>query len=148
RIPGERTKNRHPLVLTLPCMAIKILVSAPRREGRDFIFGSRGEAFCAWSYSTAVLARRIAEAGAPLAPARLHDIPRPVATHMAEIGIQPHIIEAILNHQGGHKAGVAGIYNRASYTREIKTGLALWADHMRAIVDRGTSKVVPLRPVG
>ena len=34
---------------------------------------------------------------------------------MANIGIQPHIIEAVLNHVSGHKAGVAGIYNRATY---------------------------------
>jgi hypothetical protein len=31
---------------------------------------------------------------------------------MADIGVQPHIIEAALNHVSGHKAGVAGIYNR------------------------------------
>ena len=30
---------------------------------------------------------------------------------MAEIGIAPHIIEAVLNHLGGHKGGIAGIYN-------------------------------------
>jgi hypothetical protein len=30
-----------------------------------------------------------------------------------EVGVQPHIIEATLNHVSGHKAGVAGIYNRA-----------------------------------
>jgi hypothetical protein len=28
---------------------------------------------------------------------------------MAELGVLPHIVEAILNHVSGHKAGVAGI---------------------------------------
>jgi hypothetical protein len=34
---------------------------------------------------------------------------RTAATGMAEIGIQPHIIEVVLNHTSGHKGGVAGI---------------------------------------
>ena len=28
---------------------------------------------------------------------------------VADLGVQPHVIEAILNHVSGHKAGVAGI---------------------------------------
>ncbi len=145
-IPGERTKNKHALVLTLPALAIELLQSTPQREGREFFFGGRGGAFSAWSYSTLALGKRIAETeGKSLAPWRIHDIRRSVATGMAEIGIQPHIIEAVLNHRGGHKAGVAGIYNRATYEREIKSALALWADHLRSVVQGGERKIVPLR---
>jgi integrase len=46
-------------------------------------------------------------------PLHLHDLRRTAATGMADIGVQPHIIEAVLNHQSGHKAGIAGIYNRS-----------------------------------
>ena len=144
-IPGERTKNGHPLMLTLPPLAISILEAVPRREGRDFFFGVRGGAFSAWSYSMLALSKRIAESGEQLSPWRIHDIRRSVATHMAEIGVQPHIIEAVLNHRGGHKAGVAGIYNRASYEREIKAALALWAYHLQAIVEGRETNIVPLR---
>ena len=49
---------------------------------------------------------------------------------MADIGIPPHIIEAVLNHVSGHKGGVAGIYNRSSYAAEKAAGmnmsLRLW----------------------
>jgi integrase len=146
-IPGSRTKNHHDLVLTLPELAVAILRETPRREG-DLVFGNRA-AFCAWSYSTAILARRIAEEAGSIAPWRLHDIRRTVATYMADrIGILPHIVEAVLNHRSGHKAGIAGIYNRASYEREVKSALAIWADHLRGIVDGSAVKVVPLRPVG
>jgi hypothetical protein len=41
-----------------------------------------------------------------------------VATRLAELGVQPHGIEAVLNHVSGYKAGVAGIYNRALYAAE------------------------------
>ena len=61
---------------------------------------------------------------------------------MADIGVQPHIIEAALNHISGHKVGVAGIYNRSSYEREVRNALALWADHVRAIAEGGEHKVV------
>jgi hypothetical protein len=63
---------------------------------------------------------------------------------MAELGIQPHIIEATLNHVSGHRAGVAGIYNRATYQNEIRAALTLWADQVRAIVESGSRKVVSL----
>jgi hypothetical protein len=52
---------------------------------------------------------------------------------MAELGVQPHIIEAVLNHVSGHKGGVAGIYNRARYEGEMRDALQRWADHVEAI---------------
>jgi hypothetical protein len=71
---------------------------------------------------------------------------RSAATHMAGlIGVQPHIIKAVLNHTGGHKAGVAGIYNRASYERDKRTALELWAAHVLAAVEGRATNGVPLR---
>jgi hypothetical protein len=64
---------------------------------------------------------------------------------MAELGIAPHIVEAVLNHVSGHKAGIAGIYNRAAYEKEKRTALAMWADHVMAAVEGRASNVVPLR---
>jgi hypothetical protein len=52
---------------------------------------------------------------------------------MAEIGVLPHIVEAVLNHQSGHKSGVAGTYNRAKYEGEMRTALQRWADHIDQI---------------
>jgi integrase len=59
-------------------------------------------------------------------PCPLHDIRRSVATHMGDNGVQPHIVEAVLNHVSGHKAGVAGIYNRSSYATEKRAALKFW----------------------
>jgi hypothetical protein len=53
---------------------------------------------------------------------------------MADIGVQPHIIEAVLNHVSGHKAGVAGIYNRSTYATEKRDALERWANHLRVIL--------------
>lgn len=144
-IPGARTKNHHALNLTLPAAAVSILRSIGRREGRDYVFGERGGTYSAWSYSTLNFNARIAaRQGKPIAAWRIHDIRRTVATGMAEIGVAPHIVEAILNHRGGHKAGVAGIYNKAKYTLEIKRALAVWADHLMAIVEQKEPTIVAL----
>ena len=60
-----------------------------------------------------------------LQPWRLHDIRRTVATRIIELGVLPHVVEAVLNHISGHKAGVAGVYNRASYAAEKRQALDL-----------------------
>src|SRR5262249_8207430 len=76
-------------------------------------------------------------------PWTLHDIRRTVATRMADIGIQPHIIEAVLNHYSGHRRGVAGVYNRSPYEREVKTALLRWSEHVVVLVEgREDSTVV------
>jgi hypothetical protein len=63
------------------------------------------------------------------------------------LGILPHVIEALLNHVSGHKAGVAGVYNRAPYEREVRTALLTWADHVRSIAEDAERKVLTFRPV-
>ena len=64
---------------------------------------------------------------------------------MNELGIAPHVVEQILNHQSGHKRGVAGVYNRSARANEVRNALMQWAEHMMAIVEGRESKVVPLR---
>jgi hypothetical protein len=59
--------------------------------------------------------------------------------------VLPHVVEAVLNHISGHKAGVAGVYNRASYTAEKRQALDLWAEHALALANGTTTNVVPLR---
>jgi hypothetical protein len=54
---------------------------------------------------------------------------------MADLGVQPHIVEAVLNHVSGHKAGVAGVYNR-SIIRHFPAPLGFPAVPMRGERDR------------
>jgi hypothetical protein len=61
-----------------------------------------------------------------------------------DLGIPPHIVEAVLNHISGHHAGVAGTYNRAVYAKEKTIALARWAEHLLAIVGGERSKVVAI----
>src|SRR5262245_119462 len=149
-IPGARTKNHREHIVPLPDSALALM---PPPTDRDYVFGNgprrhgdghRG--FSGWSKAKTALDGRIAEArgntaGAhldkinPLPHWTLHDLRRTAATVMADrLGVLPHIIEAILNHVSGHRAGVAGIYNRARYEAEMGEALERWAKHVEAIV--------------
>lgn len=61
-----------------------------------------------------------------------HDLRRTVATRMAEdVGIQPHIIEKILNHAPAND--LAAIYNRATYEKERREASALWGVYLAGL---------------
>jgi integrase len=146
-LPGARIKNGRDHVLPLSAPTRAILAARPRMLGGKYVFG-RGDnrrGFTGWSSTKVLLDERIKAAGAKVGHWTNHDLRRSVATHMAELGIQPHVIEAVLNHVSGHKAGVAGIYNRATYSAEKVTALTLWADALLEIVEGRARKVVPLR---
>ena len=129
-------KNAHAHRVPLSSSALAILGARSKREGRDFIFGSREGAFTGWSRTRYQLDARIHEmTGEPLTHWTPHDLRRTCATRMAELGIQPHVIEAILNHRGGAIKGVAEIYNRHSYSTEKRAALDRWASHLLAIVE-------------
>jgi hypothetical protein len=57
---------------------------------------------------------------------------------MAETGVLPHVIEAVLNHVSGHRAGVAGIYNRATYAKKKRESLNRWADYILGLTSRAS----------
>jgi integrase len=120
----ERTKNNRPHEIPLSPTVIAILAARPR--GGSSVFPRQ-----AWSRGKQTLDQLL---GNRVAPWVVHDLCRTAATRMADIGIQPHIIEAVLNHISGHKGGVAGIYNRSSYAAEKAAALAKWDKHVASIV--------------
>jgi integrase len=136
-VPARRSKNGRAHTLPLLSSALDIIKSVPQMATRDQLFGLRSHGFTAWHEGKPALDER-----SGVANWVVHDVRRSVATKMADIGVEPHIIEAVLNHYSGHRAGVAGTYNRSSYAREVKAALAMWSDHIRALVDGGERKVL------
>ena len=136
-LPAERSKNHRPHTVTLPPPALAIIKSVPQTS-RDHLFGDRaGEGFTSWSRGKVDLDRRLA---GKVKPFRVHDVRRTVATGMADIGIEPHHIEAALNHFSGHRRGVAGVYNRSTYERAVTTawrgGTSTFSRWLKAIRPR------------
>jgi integrase len=138
-LPAERCKNGREHVIPLSGMAMEIVRSIPRREG--FVFGTRGGGFKIWTHGKRAL---LATTGA-MADWRLRDIRHTVSTGLHEIGVEPQHVEAVLNHVSGHKDGVAGRYNHATYRAQIAQALARWADHVEGIIDGRAAKVVSIR---
>jgi integrase len=147
RLPGERTKNHLPHQIPLAPAAHAILEAMPRVG--PHVLGTNSTGFSSYSHGKAALDAKIAAdrkaAGREAMPKwTVHDLRRSLSTHMNEqLGIQPHIVEAVLNHTG-HKAGVAGVYNKASYENEKRQALDRWADHVLAAVERRASNVVTM----
>ncbi len=129
-LSAARTKNGREHEVPLSDQALNIIESVPRRDDRDLLFGAGAGPFSGFSKAKAAMDTRL---GKKVAPWRLHDLRRTAATGMARLGVQPHVIEAVLNHISGHKAGVAGVYNRATYRTEKEAALKLWAEHVQQI---------------
>jgi integrase len=146
------TKNRHDLKLPLPQMAIDILRAFNPRPGRDLIFGDGPKGLVNNSRLKDNLDAHIAKlnGGKPLAPWRHHDLRHSISTLMNEQGIDPRIVETIVNHTGGfgigeqriggHKAGIAGRYNHAEYRDPVTLALDWWSKKIRAVADGATEQ--------
>jgi integrase len=140
-LPPARTKNKRQHIVPLSGPALDILKARPRAAECDLVFGSGDRGFTSWSHSK----RAFDSVVGTLPRWTLHDLRRSAATGMADIDVDPHVIEAILNHTSGGKRGVAGIYNRSSYERQTRVALGRWADHVLAVAAGRDSKIVPLR---
>jgi integrase len=141
-IPAQRAKNGRAHTLPLSALALSVIHSVPERVGRDFLFGDRGlNGFTLWAWGKRDLDDRL---GDRVKPWTLHDLRRTFCTRLADLGVLPHVVEAAVNHQSGHKAGPAGIYNRSVYVNEVRAALAMWADHIRSITEGGERKIVSM----
>jgi integrase len=128
-LPKERTKNSRPHDVPLSPQALAVLNEAPDYERRACVFGRGDTGFSGFGKCK----ERLDQASG-VADWTLHDLRRTMATRMADLGVHPHVIEAILNHVSGHKAGVAGVYNRSTYATEKRAALDLWGARVERLL--------------
>jgi integrase len=142
RLSGDRTKNKRAHVAPLPPFAIAIIAGRDKIDGCPYVFGTTGKSpvsgFSKWKEE---LDRRLGLE----TPFRLHDLRHVAATGLAELEVDPHVIEAVLNHASGFRAGVAGRYNQFAYVREKRVALARWAAHLERLIAPPADKVVSPR---
>jgi integrase len=146
-LPCERTKNHKAHVIPLSAEAVAVLPPKPNNPDHMMVFGRLGTGFSGWSKAKAELDRTIADAQKAkriktvMAPWRLHDLRRTFVTMVGELCFAPpHIVEAIVNHISGHKAGVAGTYNKALYLEERRQALAAWGRFVKELVQASTGR--------
>jgi integrase len=140
-LPANRSKNKRAHELPMLPMALAIVKSAPHMASRDYLFGTRANGFVRWSGGKKEIDER-----SGVQNWTTHDLRRTTATRLGDLGVQPHVVEQILNHQSGHKGGIAGVYNQSTYQREVLAALALWEDHIRTLITGGKRKVLRFHP--
>lgn len=94
------------------------------------------------SLDGAVSKARAKDEKEPLAPWRLHDLRRTMATGLQKLGVRFEVTEAVLNHISGARSGVAGVYQRHEWGPEKRAALDAWAQHVVALGKKPGSNVV------
>ena len=143
-IPATRAKNGHEHTLPLGSLALEIIRSVPQIVDRDVLFGARtNRGFTGWAEYTRELRTRLGDQ--VKSSWTLHDLRRTCATRLCDVGIEPHHVEALLNHRG-HKAGVAGVYNKSKYQRAVQHAVETWDNYLLALIEgRDEPNVIPFR---
>jgi len=150
-LPPERVKNgrEHEIPLSAPARAILAAISRRNNSdgtARSHVFGLADTGFSGWSKSRERLNERIAEATGQAIPHWTpHDLRRSFSTHVNELGIEPHIVEVILGHVSGFRAGVAQVFNQARYRAATRAALERWADQLMAWVEALETNITSLR---
>lgn len=147
-LPAARSKNGLPHEVPLGPLALAQLPQ--QRDKNPMVFGETANGFSGWSRCKERLDERLLKAlrqdfaeahgrepteeEVKLKPWVLHDLRRTFSTWANENGIEPHVVEACLNHvSGAAKRGVAGTYNKALYRTQKAAALAAWEAHIRAL---------------
>jgi integrase len=171
-LPRERSKNGEANIIPLNRLALAALDGLAHANGAgDAIWPRKGLVFTMTgatgvsgfsraksrldALTATIAAERAAEAGQDpdsftVAPWRLHDARRTLATGLQRLGVRFEVTEAVLNHVSGSRGGVAGVYQRHGWTHEKRVALDAWADHCDRLQspERDATNIVPLRPAG
>jgi len=55
-----------------------------------------------------------------------HDLRRTYATNMQKLGVRLEVTEMLLNHVSGSRGGIVGVYQRHTYTDEMRAAVSGW----------------------
>jgi integrase len=137
-LDGERTKNGDDHTIPLSHVAWDLIQAVPRLADSKFVFTTTGNTpISGWSRAKAKIddfMRTQLGNNVALKPWRIHDLRRTAATGMERLGVKQQVVEALLGHISGSKAGVTGIYQRHTYEEEKRTAIENWAEHVATLV--------------
>lgn len=128
-IPAHLSKNGKPNLVPLSPFAMSVLDALPRFEGCDLAFSTNRRTPI--SGFTKMLQRL--SAASDTSGWRLHDLRRTAASGMAGAGVDPHVVEKVLNHVTGSLSSVALAYNRYGYTKEKRVALDGWGAFLEGL---------------
>lgn len=152
-LPASRAKNGCENIVPLTDRAIAKfdrIAGGEKWPRSGLVYASRkGTPPSGWSKLKlrldAAIARAAEKDGAEVAPWKLHDLRRTIATGMQRLGISHETIEHLLNHREKSRTGIAKVYQTHDYKPEKLAALQRWeAEIERLVSGGGESVVVPL----
>jgi integrase len=140
RLPAERNKVKEPRSIPLSPLALSILDELPPLGEFALSAGGR-RPFSGFGKCKARL-----DGLAGVTGWRVHDLRRTVATGLQRLGLRLEVIEAVLGHVSGSRAGIVGTYQRHRFEDETRAALVAWGEHVSSLLaGRGSGPAVPLR---
>lgn len=163
QLPPSRSKNGVANTIHLTDLAIAELdriAGGDKWPRRGLVFTTTGETAvsghsrakrrldAAIAALNAKEAEKAGEDAEPVAPFRVHDFRRTMATGLQRLGFRWEVIEACENRISGQaRKGAGSIYQRHDWGPEKKQAWEAWARHIEKLVTRSdTTNVVQLAP--
>lgn len=141
RLRADRTKTGEARVIPLSAPALAIIEALPHVNGSDLVFTTTGSTpIGGWSKAKATI-----DDASGVTDWKVHDLRRTVATGLQRLAQRLEVIEAVLGHTSGSRAGIVGVYQRHAFEPEKRSALDAWARHVGALVDGAPSNVRELR---
>lgn len=130
--PSSITKNKRTHTIPYNGMVSELLRTIPRLNTTNLLFPAAGKdvPYSGWSKGKERLERLPA-----IRPWTLHDLRRTWASMCAQWA-PPHVLERALNHVSGTISGVAAIYNRFSYDKELRACCDQFDAYLKALLAR------------
>lgn len=139
RIPGERAKNGHAVVVPLSGAALLLLDEAAEMASpdTDHVFVNRiGQPYAAHSLTQA-MRKSLKVCGLADKPAVPHDLRRTFASNIAQLGFSREVLKRLLNHLEGD---VTDIYDRHRYDEEARRAMCAWAGRLQELIGKKQPK--------
>ena len=147
RLPSSRIKTgknmgQRDFTIPLPAEAVDWLKEIKRISvASAYVFPARRK-MTKETMSPATLNWALGEIKHGLEHFTLHDLRRTARTHLARLGVKPHVAERCLNHK---LPGINDIYDTHDYLAERRLALDGLADLLVRLEKGETGKVVPIR---
>jgi integrase len=134
-IPASKTKNGREHLVPLSPLVISILNGLPKRKLAEYVFGKYARApVSGFSKAKRELDAAMLLVCPEMRPWRLHDLRRTAASGMKALKVQPHVIEAILNHTPSKLQQTYQVHDLHEYYEEKRHALSVWANRIDVIL--------------
>jgi integrase len=143
RIPAERTKTDAPIRIPLAPSAVMELEALKLKSWNAYVFPVIRQApgKTTGYMGDATINAALYRLQSDVDPFTVHDLRRTCRTHLAAIGIPPHIAEICLNHK---LKGLTAVYDVHDYFNERRAALESWAAVLSACEAGDADKIIPI----